>query len=164
VASFDSIDQEKLMMLVGERISDRRVLKLISQWLRTGVMEDGMVRETLAGTRQGGVVSPLLSNIYLHLLDQFWAKKCGSLGVLIRYADDFVVMCTTESKAKEALRQVHFVMSKLGLVLHPEKTRMVNLSRGEESFVFLGCTIRKVRSIQRARGGIIRSGGRRPRR
>jgi retron-type reverse transcriptase len=77
---FDSIDQEKLMVLVGERISERRVLKLIRQWLKAGVMEDGTVRETLAGTPQGGVISPLLANIYLHLLDRLWAKKCGSLG------------------------------------------------------------------------------------
>ena len=146
---FDSIDQEKLMVLVGERISDRRVVKWIRQWLKAGVMEDGTVRETLAGTPQGGVISPLLANIYLHLLDRLWAKKCGSLGVLIRYADDFVVMCGTESKAKEALRQIQFVMNKLGLVLHPEKTRMVDLKRGKGSFVFLGCAIRKKRSILR---------------
>ena len=146
---FDSIDQEKLMVLVGERISDRRVLKLIRQWMRAGVMEDGTVRETLAGTPQGGVISPLLANIYLHLLDRLWAAKCGSLGILIRYADDFVVMAATEAKAKEALRQIQFVMNKLGLELHPEKTRMVDLRRGKESFVFLGCTIRKKRSIQR---------------
>jgi len=146
---FDGINQEKLIMLVEERISDRRVVKLIRKWLRAGVMDDGTVRETLAGTPQGGVISPLLSNIYLHLLDRLWAKKCGSLGKLIRYADDFVVMTPTESKAKEALRQVQFVMSKLDLEMHPEKTRMVNLTGGKGSFVFLGCTIRKKRSIQR---------------
>lgn len=146
---FDSIDQEKLMVLVEERICDRKVLKLIRQWLRAGVMEEGEVRTTLAGTPQGGVISPLLANIYLHLLDRIWAAKCGSLGVLIRYADDFVVMTPTESKAKEALRRIEFVMSKLGLTLHPEKTRMVDLRRGKGSFVFLGCTIRKKRSILR---------------
>jgi RNA-directed DNA polymerase len=146
---FDSIDQEKLMVLVRERISDRRVLKLIRQWLRAGVMEDGTMKETLAGTPQGGVISPLLANIYLHLLDRLWAAKCGSLGKLIRYADDFVVMAPTELKAKEALRQIQFVMNKLGLALHPEKTRMVDLRRGKGSFVFLGCTIRKKRSILR---------------
>ena len=99
------------------------------------------MRETLAGTPQGAGISPLPANIYLYLLDRLWAKKCGSLGVLIRYAGDFVVMSATESKAREALRQIQFVMSKLGLVLHPEKTRMVNLRLGNGSFVFLRCTV-----------------------
>ena len=146
---FDNIRRETLMELVKERISDRRVLKLIRQWLEAGVMEDGEVRETLAGTPQGGVISPLLANIYLNKLDRIWAGRCGQLGVLVRYADDFVAMCRTESQAREALRRIGLVMNRLGLTLHPAKTRLVDLRRGKESFVFLGCTIRKKRSIQR---------------
>ena len=146
---FDTISRETLMELVKERISDRRVLKVIRQWLEAGVMEDGTVRETLAGTPQGGVISPLLANIYLNKLDRIWAARCGQLGVLVRYADDFVAMCRTESQAREALRRIGLVMNRLGLTLHPAKTRLVDLRRGQESFVFLGCTIRKKRSIQR---------------
>ena len=147
---FDNIQRDTLMELVKERISDRRVLKLIRQWMECGVMEDGTVRETLAGTPQGGVISPLLANIYLNKLDRIWAARCSQLGTLVRYADDFVAMCGTESRAKEALRRIGLVMNRLGLTLHPAKTRMVDLRRGKESFVFLGCTIRKKRSIQRA--------------
>jgi RNA-directed DNA polymerase len=147
---FDNIQKDTLMELVKERISDRRVLKLIRQWLECGVMEDGTVRETLAGTPQGGVISPLLANIYLNKLDRIWAAKCSQLGELIRYADDFVALCATESRAKEALRRIGLVMGRLGLRLHPAKTRLVDMRRGKESFEFLGCTIRKKRSIQRA--------------
>ncbi len=146
---FDNIQRGILMELVKERISDRRVLKLIRQWLAAGVMEDGTVRETLAGTPQGGVISPMLANIYLNYLDRIWQARCRQLGRLVRYCDDFVVMCGRESQAREALRRIGLVMQRLGLELHPEKTRMVDLRRGKEGFVFLGCTIRKKRSIQR---------------
>jgi len=146
---FDNIQRGTLMELVKERISDRRVLKLIRQWLAAGVMEDGTVRETLAGTPQGGVISPLLANIYLNYLDRIWQSRCSQIGMLVRYCDDFVVMCQKESQAREALRRVELVMQRLGLELHPEKTRMVDLRRGKEGFVFLGCTVRKKRSIQR---------------
>jgi hypothetical protein len=93
------------------------------------------------------VISPLLANIYLNKLDRIWAARCGQLGVLIRYADDFVAMCRSESGAREALRRIGLVMNRLGLTLHPTKTRLVDLRRGKGSFVFLGCTIRKKRSI-----------------
>jgi RNA-directed DNA polymerase len=140
---FGGIDQTKLLKLVALRISDRRVLKLLRQWLTAGVMDDGQRRETLAGTPQGGVISPLLSNIYLHVLDRVWEDKCAALGTLVRYADDFVVMCDTKTQVEEARRRVAHVLTRLGLELHPEKTRLVDLSRGGEGFDFLGCHLRK---------------------
>lgn len=149
-AYFDSIDQGKLVAMLEKRISDRRVLKLLKKWLEAGVMEDGALRRTLAGTPQGGVISPLLANIFLHELDRIWSAKCSELGVLVRYADDFVVMCRTRAGAEEALRRLRLIMERLGLELHPDKTKLVDLSAGKEGFDFLGCSIRKRRSIQRA--------------
>ena len=146
---FDSIDQDKLMGLVGERVCDRRVLKLLRQWLKAGVLEDGTIRETLAGTPQGGVISPLLANIYLNAFDRAWQSEGSHLGKLVRYADDFVVLCRTASAASAALQRVREILARLGLELHPEKTRAVDLRHGREGFNFLGCTVRKRRSVLR---------------
>jgi group II intron reverse transcriptase/maturase len=140
---FGSIDHDKLMKLVERRVSDRRALKLLRQWLAAGVMADGVVRNPTSGTPQGGVISPLLSNIYLSVLDDVWTKRCAHLGVLVRYADDFVVMCKTERDVEEAEQRVKQVMTRLGLELHPDKTRKLDLSWGKEGFDFLGCHLRK---------------------
>jgi RNA-directed DNA polymerase len=140
---FGSIDHDKLLTLVGQRVSDRKMLRLVRQWLRAGVMEDAVVSHPVAGTPQGGVISPLLSNIYLHVLDRVWAKHGARLGELVRYADDFVVMCRTAQGCEESQRRIEHVLTKLGLKLHPQKTRRVVLTHGQEGFDFLGCHLRK---------------------
>ena len=95
---FSSIEHEKLLTLVRQRISDWRVLRLLRLWLAAGVLEAGQVHRTLAGTPQGGVISPLLSNIFLHVLDRVWEDRWAHLGTLVRYADD----CAPRRRRREA--------------------------------------------------------------
>jgi hypothetical protein len=89
------------------------------------------------------VISPLLSNIYLHVLDMMWQRDGVQYGTLVRYADDFVVMCTTRKACEQADKRVRTILTRLGLELHPDKTRMVKLFDGEEGFDFLGCHLHK---------------------
>ncbi len=141
---FESIPQDRLMQAVEERISDRNVLKLLRAMLRAGVMEQGVVRGGVTGTPQGGVVSPLLCNVYLHRLDRAWQTR--GVGVLVRYADDAVVLCRTRQEAERALAALTAVLAELGLALKQAKTRIVHLTEGGEGLDFLGFHHRWVRA------------------
>jgi RNA-directed DNA polymerase len=134
---FSWIDNDILMALLGQRVSDQRVLRLIRLWLGAGVLADGVVSQTVAGTPQGAVISPLLANVYLHAFDRAWAEQ--GTGELVRYAGDFVVLCRSAGQAQDAARRAAALLGGLGLVLHPDKTRLVDLREGKEGFDFLGC-------------------------
>lgn len=131
---FDSIPQDRLQAMVGQKISDGRVLELVGRFLRQGIMEDLKLWCPEKGTPQGGVISPLLSNIYLDPLDKLMSQAGFEM---IRYADDFVILCSTQAQATQALEAVRQWTSANGLELHPDKTRIVDASQ-YGGFDFLG--------------------------
>jgi RNA-directed DNA polymerase len=135
---FSAIPHSGLMSAVKERICDRKVLALLGAFLRAGVMQDGSVRRPVTGTPQGGVVSPLLCNVYLHRLDRAWR---GAYGTLVRYADDLLVLCRSRGQAEAALARLQALLADLGLQTKAAKTRIVHLTEGGEGSTSSASTI-----------------------
>lgn len=154
---FDSVDHARLREVLSQRVRDGVLTRLIGKWLKAGVMEEGMVRHPESGTPQGGVISPLLANVYLHeVLDVWWERdvrpRLRGRTALVRYADDFVMVFETEEDAHRVAEVLPKRFEKYGLRLHPEKTRLVRFERprshppegggdnGSGSFDLLGFT------------------------
>lgn len=142
---FEAIPHDRLMTAVEERVFDRHVLTLLRVMLPAGVMQGGTVRRSVTGTPQGGVISPLLANVYLHRLDRSWQTEAG-VGVLVRYCDDLVVLCRSRDEAERALTALAAILADLGLEPKAAKTRIVHLSEGGEGIDFLGFHHRWVRA------------------
>ena len=132
---FDTIPHDRLMTLVEERISDGRILSLIDGFLRQDIMTDMACWQPTTGTPQGAVLSPLLANLYLHPLDLLMEQSGRRM---VRYADDFVILCRTPDEAVDALRDVEAWVTINGLTLHPDKTRISDIEKPGQGFDFLG--------------------------
>lgn len=145
---FDEIRPEILRESLEARISDRKLLKLIMGWLRAGVFEGSRITHPDSGTPQGGVISPLLANVVLHQLDAAWKQHCWRLGMLVRYADDLLVLCPTRERAEAVLAALQTILAKLGLKLNEAKVRLVDLRDESQGFDFLGFHHRRVKSAR----------------
>lgn len=148
---FDSINHAKLLEFVHMRISDKKILKLIRKWLKCGIVGEEEIKENQLGTPQGGVISPLLANIYLHEFDKFWTQQTQVKGKLIRYCDDFVILFASREDAELGLELVRTKMAELHLELNTEKTKIVDMRCGKEGFDFLGFHHRQVMSHRHKR-------------
>jgi group II intron reverse transcriptase/maturase len=138
---FDNIPHDKLLQSVARRVSDGKMMRLIKLFLKAPIREDDNERNPKKGTPQGGVISPLLANIYLNHLDQFWTKKgYVKYAKLVRYADDFVVLC--DKNTKFYMREVKRLLENLGLTLNEQKTHIVDTC--QQGFDFLGFTVRRI--------------------
>jgi group II intron reverse transcriptase/maturase len=131
---FDSVDHAKLREVLSQRVNDGALIRLIGKWLKAGVMEAGVVRHPETGTPQGGVISPLLANVYLHeVLDVWWERdvqpRMSGRTAVVRYADDFVLLFEKEEDARRVEAVLPKRFEKYGLKLHPEKTRLVKFER-----------------------------------
>ncbi|MDJ0346841.1 group II intron reverse transcriptase/maturase [Streptomyces sp. H10-C2] len=151
---FTAIPHDQLMREVEKRVVDQSVLKLLRLILGAGVMAEGSVRKAVTGTPQGGNVSPLMCNVYLHQVDAAWDVR--EHGVLVRYADDLLVMCRSRQQAEDALARLRVLLAELGLEPKEAKTRIVELQVGGGGFDFLGFHHRLVRSKghQKGRGTV----------
>jgi RNA-directed DNA polymerase len=147
---FDNLGRSILARALRERISDRRVLSLIDRWLRAGVLAEGSLLHPETGTPQGGVISPLLANVYLNALDRAWEDRHWRLGQLTRYADDLVICCWKPGQARRAREALASELAGLGLRLSEHKTRIVTLEVDGEGSDFLGFHYRRV--ISRSSG------------
>jgi group II intron reverse transcriptase/maturase len=151
---FGSIGHDALMVQVARRVCDRAMLALIRSWLRVGILEVGTSGPPTAGTPQGSPISPLLANVALHVLDEAWQRGGHRLGVLVRYCDDFVILCPTRERAEQARALAGAVLAKLGLQLHPQKTGIAHLARGGQGFDFLGATRGRTARVSTLIGGL----------
>ena len=146
---FDALDPQILDSLLRERISDRRVLKLLRSWLRAGVLEGTSLVRPEVGSPQGSPISPLLANVYLNALDRAWEDSCGGLGVLVRYCDDLLILCRTRAQAEAAMTQLRALLADLRLELAEDKTRIVCVNEEGQGFDFLGFHHRMVESFSK---------------